>query len=149
MTTIENLKIALGHIEIYQFRAESDDATRNAQRNLSGRSYYADENTLRGFKARISECKVICDGLQLIIVESIPSASGKRGWRFVCFDVFGGVVNSSERKEFYSSSKSAIKALWRFVESFDIVKHTEGKLLERIARMQRNSANALSAMLGF
>jgi hypothetical protein len=85
---------ALNAINVYQFRQESCYPNYDAQRNLSGRTHYADDSTLKYFKARILRSTHSKNGLYYILQESIPHPDYdmKRIRRNVVFNVFGTVI---------------------------------------------------------
>jgi hypothetical protein len=109
-----------------RYHEESSDPKRNAQRNLSGRSHYVDDDTLRFHKSRILSARPGCDGLVFWLIEScaIDYKNTKRGFRYVIFDVFGHVVSRVELEDCFSSRDRASKAMWKWFESFDPIAHT-------------------------
>ena len=76
------------------FRSESGHPKWDAQRNLQGRTHYVDDDTLKGFKARILDAGLAHDGLTYWLIESVGSkpTDPRRNKRFVAFDVFGTVL---------------------------------------------------------
>lgn len=108
------------------FREESSDSKTNAQRNLSGRTHYVDDDTLRYFHSRILSSHTIADGLLFYIVESLAldHRNSKRGFRAVAFDVFGEIVYRPSLEECVSSSDAAVKRLAKFLPTFDAKAHT-------------------------
>lgn len=144
-----NTKIesALNILGIRPFRVESCYAIDNAQRNLAGRSHYADTQTLKYFKARILDAYTAKENLVFWLIESNNSKhfEPKKNKRFICFDIFGTVLN--ERDDWFSTSKAADNARKAFLESFDAVAHTEGRLLERAKRDAENAQAVFNAIL--
>lgn len=113
-----------------------------AQRNLSGKTHYVDENTLKFFHARINSCRAECQDLVLIIVESVAADHNntKRGHRFVAFDLFGTVINDRDHTDaMQHSSDKAHKAAHEWLESFDVLAHYKAALTERADRLKRNA----------
>ena len=76
------------------FTDKSSDSKRNAQENLQGRTHYAEDASLKFFKARIVSAHADADGLFFKMVESvsIDYEHTRRGFRVVVFDLFGYVV---------------------------------------------------------
>lgn len=96
------------------YRDESQDPKHNAQRNLSGRTHYVDDDTLRYHHSRILSARVIANGLYFGIVESVAldMHNTSRGYRHVIFNLFGNVVGERPSlDECVKTSKSAYKAL--------------------------------------
>jgi hypothetical protein len=97
------------------FRDDIDDPKRNAQRNLSGRTHYVDEGTLRWHKSRVLSAASYQGGLLFGITTSEGDAAGyKQGgreYRAVIFDVFGFVIDRTQLEQAYPTHKQAQKAL--------------------------------------
>ena len=128
------------------FRNESSDAKANAQRNLSGRTHYVDDDTLRYFRARILSTRVVDDGLLFAMVES---ASGDmnhttRIFRYVIFDIFGTVIERPDIEASWKSSPPVEKAMWRALNAIDAVKVTR----EAIERHRARQEYEITEMLG-
>jgi hypothetical protein len=89
-----NLQKAINALNIYQFRQESCYPNNDAQRNLAGRTHYADDSTLKYFKARILRGTHSKNGLYYVMQESLPHPDYdmKRIRRNVVFNVFGSVI---------------------------------------------------------
>lgn len=128
MTMKDNIEKALRAVGVSTFRCLSCYDKNNAQQNLSVRSHYADEDTLRYFKSRILRGVHRADGLLFLLVESVGSKpkDSKRNKRFVVFDVFGTVVN--DREEWFATTDQARKAAEDFLAAFDAELHTLGQL---------------------
>lgn len=103
------------------YRLESSDAKRNAQRNLSGRTHYVDDDTLRFHKSRIISTHITDNGLLFSLVEPVAMdiRNTQRGFRYVIFDVFGKVVSRVDIEHCWKSSKAARKAMWAELDSMD------------------------------
>ena len=128
------IKAALSAIYINPFRDESCYDDYNAQRNLSGRTHYADPDTLKCFRATITECHITHDGLILSIVESVrskPASIPGGHFRAVIFDVFGDEVTDC-RDTWHSSTAAASKALQAELAKFDVVAHYKAKIREKL-----------------
>lgn len=109
------------------FRSESSDPKRNAQRNLSGRTHYVDDDTLRWHKARVLSARVVDGGLLFAIVESVAldMRNTKRGVRYVIFDIFGNVVGDRKDLEHcWRRSEQAEKAMWVELNTLDAAEIT-------------------------
>jgi hypothetical protein len=154
--TPNQIKAALSQLGIRPFRNCSGDPKWDAQQNLSWKTHYADEETLRYFKARISSCyKIDQIGPDygswsiLGIVESIgskPASIPGGKYRFRLFDVFGREISESE--DWFSSAESARKALFRRADEIDGASHTASRIKEEAGRMAREAKLALSLLAG-
>jgi len=136
---------------ISAFECKSCDPKYNAQRNLEGRTHYADDGTLKFFKARILSARHDADGLLFYIIESTPGISDnpKKTKRAVVFDVFGTVVNeraSSTGGTWYATSDQAHKDAKAFIASFDAITHTTEALKARAKRLDQESRDILSSL---
>ena len=91
---MENLIQALHALNVYQFRSESSYPDYDAQKNLSGRTHYAETSTLKYFKARILRGNHSKNGLYYVLQESLPHPDFdmQRIRRNVVFNVFGSVI---------------------------------------------------------
>jgi hypothetical protein len=123
------------------FDCHSYDAKYNAQRNLSGKTHYADSDTLKFFNARIISTRVSHEGLIFGMVESIPEGfqGRKRAFRFIAFDLFGTVLN--ERDTEFSTSDKARAAMVEWCDSFAVLPHYKRAMMERAARLKQDAAN--------
>lgn len=142
----KKIETSLSILGIRPFRVESCYADSNAQKNLAGRTHYADKETLKCFKARILDAYTAKENLVFWIIESNNTKpfEPKKNKRFVCFDVFGTVLN--DRDEWFSTSKAADKACKAFLESFDAVAHTEKRLHEIAVRDAENAQAVFNAL---
>lgn len=146
MTIAENIARAIGE---NLFSSSGNYPKETAQRNLSGKTHYCDESTLRYFFSRINSVRVVDDGLVLIIIESTAAdyQNKSRGFRFVAFDLFGKVINdraSAISEELLSTSAKCEKALWLWVNSFDVLSHYKKTMTERAARLNRQYDDLLT-----
>ena len=116
------------------------DAKACAQRNLSGRTHYADDDTLKYFFARITSARPESGGSLLLMVESVAKdyRNTSRGFRFVAFDLFGEVL--TERDTYFTSTDKACAAGLTWLESFDVAAHYRAALAERATRLERDAA---------
>lgn len=110
-----------------------------AQDQLMGRTHYADPDTLRYFRARVSYAAPILDGAFFLLIESSSQDPDhtRRGFRCVLFDVFGEVVYRPDMEAMQTSSDRARKDFDAWRESFDPVAYYAQKLAERLARKER------------
>ena len=118
------------------FRSESGHPQWDAQRNLMGRTHYVDDDTLKGFKARILDAGLAHDGLTYWLIESVGSkpTDPRRNKRFVAFDVFGTCLVG--RNDWKATSAQCDKLRHAWIDSFDAVAHTEQALRERAKRLK-------------
>jgi hypothetical protein len=143
-----NIEKALHQLGIGLFTHKSGYDKPNAQQNLSGRTHYADDDTLRYFKSRILRGYHRHGGLLFVVIESVGSKpyDERRNKRAVIFDVFGSVVN--DRDEWFATSAQAIKAASAFIETFDAEKWTKTTLELRAEAMRRDADRVLEALEG-
>lgn len=131
-----SLSSVLQQLGFSPFQCHSCYPLGDAQRNLSGRTHYVDDDTLRFFLARILYTGREHDSLTFWLVESVrskPDSLPGGRIRFVAFDVFGSVVS---RDEWHRSSKAAIKAGRAWLAQHDAVAHTRAALANSLERMQ-------------
>lgn len=134
-----------------RFESYGYDAKACAQRNLAGRSHYAEDDTLRFFHARILRARPECHGLLFVLVESVAAdmRNTSRGFRFVVFDIFGTVINDRpalDTDSLYKSSDKASAAAADWLESFDVATHYRGAIADRVARLEREAATMREAV---
>ncbi len=139
MSTEFIAKLRKGGISL--FRDESSTALWNAQRNLSGRTHYADDDTLKCFGARVLQCSITDDGLLLGIVESVSHPSLGRLFRPVFFDVFGTVVSRPEIEDAFKNSQAARNSFWKIANELDAVALTKTALENRRKSLARELGN--------
>jgi hypothetical protein len=123
------------------------DAKACAQRNLSGRTHYVDDNTLRFFHSRINSARPEMSGLVLVLIESVAAdfRNRSRGFRFVVFDLFGSVINDrAGHDSLLRTSEQARKAASAWLRGFDVLAHYRDAMTERAGRLARDAA-ALTA----
>ena len=108
------------------YRDESSNAKWNAQRNLSGRTHYVDDDTLRFHKSRVISSYVTDNGLLFAIVTSdaLDMNNTRRGFRYVIFDVFGTSIERTNIEESFTTSRAACKAMWAALNAMDAKAHT-------------------------
>lgn len=135
-------------LNVSRFERCGYDAKAMAQRNLIGKTHYADDDTLKFFYARINHCRTSHEGLTLCIVESVAADfnNRSRGFRFVAFDLFGTVINDQDSvAAMRSTSSKAVDDLHKWAESFDVLAHYKLAMSERAARLKRESADLAKA----
>ena len=110
----------------------------NAQRNLLGRTHYADDATLHFHKARILSARATSDGLLFYIIESvaIDYQNTTRGFRPVIFDLCGQVLSRPDLEHACKTRREAEKLLLAEMEKIDAVAVN----LAAIANAARDSA---------
>ena len=101
------------------YRVEHSDPKYDAQRNLSGRTHYVDDDTLRYHKSRIISSQVAADGLLYAIVESYAVDPNQRAFRPVIFDVFGTVITRCKLEDGFKTSKAAIRSMRAELSTLD------------------------------
>ena len=101
----------------HEFRCEYHNPKYDAQRNLAGISHYADDDTLKYFKARIVATFHEDHGLTFTIVETLPDDSGKRVYRAVMFNIFGSTIATAD----YPTKAKALAALTELTEPLDSI----------------------------
>ena len=117
----------------------------DAQRNLDGRTHYADDATLRYFKSRILVTQTHSNGLLFSLVESVSTDCNhlSRGFRAVAFDLFGSPVYRPSMEECHKTRRQAEKALTVFLSTFDARVHT----LAAIEDQRRYAVRDMDALL--
>ena len=145
---ISNLIINAANVA--PFTNKSSNAKRNAQENLDGRTHYADEETLKYFKARIVSSAADQNGLFFKMVESVALDydNTRRGFRVIVFDLFGYVVYRPSFDECTSTSAAAVK-LWMKADKIDPATYYRADLKHRANRLTNQAAamNEAAAML--
>lgn len=111
-----------------------------AQKALTGRSYYVDNDTLAFFSSRISSAQTRDFGLSFYIVESVIDSSGKRGYRAVLFDIFGNVINERAKNgELARNKASAERVYWDNMCDFDLVAYYKNLFIEKAERAKKDA----------
>lgn len=125
------------------------NAKNNAQRNLSGRTHYVDDSTLRCFFSRIISTAETDNGLVFMLVESVAGdyQNRSRGFRFVAFDITGTIINeraSASKETLFRSSEKASKAMWEWADEFNAMAHYKALLAERGNRMKAQAGTMIA-----
>ena len=125
-----------------RFEYCSYNAKSMAQRNLSGRTHYADDDTLRFFHARIYSARVECRGLVLVLLESVAADVDDRwtrGHRFAAFDLFGTCIARADMESLHKTGDKARQAAAEWLESFDVAAHYRQAMTERADSLVRKA----------
>ena len=124
------------------------DPTAKAQDQLSGRTHYADPETLRYHYARILRASPVCSGLLFRIVESVAADpdNHRRVFRFVVFDVWGNVIEKADFDNSFSSTDKALKAFDKWLSGFDLVEYYRAELAARVKRTQAEADRLQTAL---
>ena len=151
-TTTEQINAALRAANVYHYRSESSYPLPDAQRNLSGRTHYADTDTLKYFKAKILAAGNTPDGLLYWLVESVASRPdhGGKNKRVVVFDLWGAIINDRadllDAAQWHRTTAAAEKALETFLAGFDATAHTTAKLKANAAKATEQAKAVLAAL---
>ena len=122
-----DLSAALSKHGIHLFREHTGMATNQAQRNLHGRTLWAEDANLKTRKASIVAVHVMDEGLLLGVVEKAQKTANPQDgmvFRPVFFDVFGNIVDSVELADASDTQKGAMSELWKRADDIDSVKAT-------------------------
>lgn len=149
---IQAIEAALRQIHISPFSCESSNAKWNAQRNLSGRSHYYSDDTLKWHHSRICWSKLLANGLlhAALCTDALDMHNTRRGFRVIVHDVFGTCVSRADLQDAKASRKAAERA-WEGIE-FNLVQHYQTAFNEKLnadaaalseLETARNSVNAL------
>ena len=119
-----------------------------AQDQLTGRTHYVDESTLRFFHSRVVGAHHDADGLLFWIVESTARdhENAARGFRSVVFNIFGEVVNRVDLSDMVKTSDKARGLYRNWLESFDIVAHYREALESRAKRLETEAQQYREAL---
>jgi hypothetical protein len=123
----------------------------NAQQNLEGRTHYVDDSTLRYFHSRITSAHDCCSGTLFYVIEStaLDPDNTSRGFRGVVFDVWGSAIYRPDLQSTFRTSQGASKALYEWLNGFDVPAYYANNLRERAYRLEdealglRNAARAI------
>ena len=139
-TIIRNISRTTSGARLYESRF-FNQPVHYAQDQLTGRTHYVDESTLKFFHARVIGAHWDAEGLLFWIVESSatdPYNNG-RGFRPVVFDIFGEVVYRPDLADMVKTSDKA-RALYRdWFDGFDIADHYRKALASRAGRLEREA----------
>lgn len=127
------------------YRCESSDPTSDAQRNLHGRTHYADADTLRFHKGRILAAGADAEGLLFLLLTSDAAdpENRRRVCRVVAFDLFGTVIFRDSLEDAATTSEGARKHFAAF--SVNLTAHYRAVLTERVERLTKDLAELKAA----
>jgi hypothetical protein len=93
----------------------------NAQANLTGRTHYVDDETLKWHHSRVLSAGHTDQGLLFYILTSdaLDMHNTKRGYRYVIFDVFGHVIGRPKLEDAFRTKEQARKAMWVALNAID------------------------------
>lgn len=140
ITQIEKAARAAG-VNLYQSAYMSQEKDM-AQRQLQGRTHYADDETLRFFGARINATRQDDNGLWFALRESVQPPHSNRVHRWAIFDIFGQCERTEER----ASGAAADKLLPALIASKDWAAHTADKLRALAASKEQEAGAILAAL---
>jgi len=123
MLNSELVKIVSDYTNARPYENRSCSPKAYAQDQLSGRTHYVDESTLKYFNARISLARPVALGLFFLICESVTTPEGGRGFRFVLFDVFGTVIFHPNLDQLKNTSEKAKKYFYQWFDQLDVTAH--------------------------
>jgi hypothetical protein len=126
---------------LYAFRGFSNPAD-CAQDQLSGRTHYADPDTLRFHHARILSARPEVEGLFYRITEScaLDYENTARGFRVVLFDLFGQTVYRPSLEECRKTRDPAERDFTKWLQTFDPVAYYRDALEARADRLSQQAA---------
>lgn len=144
------LNLIMTAANVAPYTNKSSNAKSNAQENLKGRTHYAEDDTLKFFKARIVSSAADQNGLFFKLVESVALDydNTRRGFRVIVFDLFGRVIYRPSFDECCSTSAAAVK-LWMKADKIDPATYYRADLKHRANRLTNQAAamNEAAAML--
>lgn len=142
---VHALVAALKPLHVKLFTHESGDPKYNAQQNLSGRTHYVDDDTLRWHKSRVLSSGIIGNAWGLLFSittsDALDMHNTSRGFRCVVFDVFGTAVYRPDLDSTYCTSKAAQKA--RNEAEFDLVAHYRQAIESKLYYAEQEAASLL------
>jgi hypothetical protein len=109
------------------YETKSNDPKINAQRNLSGKTHYVDDDSLKFHKSRILRSGHTDNGLIFFLIEScaLDWNNTKRGFRYVIFDVYGNTIDRPDLESSFKSHEAAKKAMWESLNKIDAITITQ------------------------
>lgn len=124
-------------------REYSDNPTISAQKNLEGRSFYAEPETLKYHGSRILSALPVSDGVFFKIIETtfIDYHNTKRGYRAVVFDLFGTVIYHPKLEDTFTNKEKADKAFYAWFDQFDEIGHYQYAISQTITRLNKEAQN--------
>ena len=118
-----------------------NSAKYEAQYQLTGRSHYVDDETLRFHHARVLSADIHADGKLFWLIESVSldMRNTMRGFRYVVFDIFGNIISRVDLKHAFKTSKQARKALKAYLETVD----ADAVTIAGIKQFKKNNETSL------
>lgn len=134
-------------MRFHPYRCESAYPETDAERNLHGRTHYADPDTRKWFKSRFIMAGHECGGMLYWIVESMPMRhrDDKRGFRYRIFDLCGNVIDGKSITDpdcFHRTSKAAYRAMREALKGTDAIAVTRRALDEYAKWTERQVESA-------
>lgn len=148
MTQIADILRSVYAVRLYDDTGGSYGAAKTfAQRQLSGRTHFADDDSLRYFHSRIVKARVTENGVFFWLIEcgALAFENKRRGYRYALFDVFGTCVARPEIADARPTKVGAEKAFLAFYNAFDGRMYYRKALDERAQRMEREAADSRAA----
>ena len=127
------------------FRDESSYPMSNAQRNLSGRTFFMSPDTIKFFKAKVHRCAILESGLVLALVDSTRQDGHAREYRPAFFDIFGTCIERDVSGSFRTPA-AADKAYWKRCNEIDFLAHYREALARQKSNAQRLIGQCDAAM---
>jgi hypothetical protein len=125
---------------VHLFRDYPGMALNQVQRNLHGRTLWAEDSNLKSRKASIEAVSVMDEGLILGVVEKAQKTANPADgvvYRPVFFDVFGNIIDTVELAEAPDTKKGAMAELWKRADDIDAVRSTIEGAKEKQSSMQK------------
>lgn len=134
-----NLISTTANVELFNYK--SSDPKHNTQRNLAGRTHYAEDSSLKFFHARIVSGEAIEEGLFFKMVESVALNYDNtcRGFRVIVFDLFGQPIFRPKFEECTNSKATALK-FWEKSEKIDPTTYYRAEFKHRANRLTNQAA---------
>lgn len=135
-----DIAAALSKHGIHLFRDYPGMALNQVQRNLHGRTLWAEDSNLKSRKASIEALSVMDEGLVLGVVEKAQKTANPADgvvFRPVFFDVFGNIIDTVELADAPDTKKGAMAELWKRADDIDAIRSTVEGAKEKQAAMQK------------
>ena len=116
------------------------DPTIDAQKNLSGRTYYTEPETLRFHHSRIVGGGVHLCGAAYRVLEitALDYDNTRRGYRAVLFDLTGRTIYCPKLEECHRTKEQAMRAFWAWFETFDPLAYYRERMNEQADQKARD-----------
>jgi hypothetical protein len=144
MQTIDRINAAASAAGVQLYHdAYMSTAKALAQRQLQGRTHYADSDTLRFFGARINSTRQDDHGLWFALRESVQPPHAGRAHRWAIFDIFGRCVGRTDDR---SNGAAADRLFSALRDGTDWEAHTLAELEHLTTRKEQEARAARHAM---